>query len=264
MQNAGNRTWMNVGFANYHAGTLSIRRPLSRGFSFDFNYTLSHSIDNSSAAESGSGNGGAIVQDSFDYSAFRGSSDFDIRHNITGASLFELPFGKGKRWMSGDGWTNQLVGGWHINLIARYRSGLPTTIQNNGFYVTNYLNSSIAIPKPGVAVPVAGTTLNQNGNPSVFSSTTAVSAFTGQYPGRTGTRAITRLDDMVNFDLAVGKAFFMPFEGHRVIFRAEAFNAFNNVNFFNSALRLDRPATFGEYQSAMPARVMQFALRYEF
>jgi hypothetical protein len=56
----------------------------------------------------------------------------------------------------------------------------------------------------------------------------------------------------------------MPWEGHRIQFRAEAFNAFNNVNFFNPSLRLDRPSTFGEFQNVMPARVMQFALRYEF
>jgi hypothetical protein len=58
--------------------------------------------------------------------------------------------------------------------------------------------------------------------------------------------------------------FTLPFEGHRVLLRAEAFNAFNNVNFFDARLRMDQPATFGDYQRAMPARVMQFALRYEF
>ena len=86
----------------------------------------------------------------------------------------------------------------------------------------------------------------------------------GQYPGLTGTRAILRLDNMLNFDIAVTKAFYLPFEGHRLVFRGEAFNAFNNVNFFNPSLSLANPATFGEYQSAMAPRVMQFALRYEF
>lgn len=265
MQNAGNRTWMNAGFANYHGATLSIRRPLSNGIAFDFNYTLSHSIDNSSSAESGAGNGGAIVQDSFDFSAFRGSSDFDIRHNMTGAALFELPFGRNRAFLSSPpAWLNQIVGGWSLNTIARYRSGLPTTIQNNGYYVTNYLTSSIAIPKPGAVAPDAANSYNQNGNPSVFGNTNAADSYIGQYPGLTGTRAIVRLADMINFDIAASKAFFLPFEGHRLVLRGEAFNALNHANFFDAALRLDRPATFGEYQRAMPARVMQFALRYEF
>jgi hypothetical protein len=238
---------------------------MKSGIGFDFNYTLSHSIDNSSAAESGAGNGGATVQDSFDYSAFRGSSDFDIRHNITAAAMYELPFGKGRSFGSGArGWVDQFIGGWELDLISRYRSGLPTTIQNNGVYPTNYLNSSIAILRPGVAAPESGSTYNQNGNPSVFSNTNAVKSYMGQYPGRTGTRAIARLAGLVNFDLSASKRFNLPFEGHSISLRGEAFNAFNNVNFFDAVLRTDRTATFGEYQRAMPARVMQFALRYTF
>ena len=68
----------------------------------------------------------------------------------------------------------------------------------------------------------------------------------------------------MNFDLAASKRFMLPFEGHSISLRGEAFNAFNNVNFFDAVLRTDRTATFGEYQRAMPARVMQFALRYTF
>ncbi len=265
MQNAGNRTWRNVGFGNFHGMTLTLRRPLSHGVSFDFNYTLSHSIDNSSAAEAGAGTSGAIVQDAFDYSAFRGSSDFDIRHNITAASVAELPFGKGKPLFSGvPSWANQFIGGWALNTIMRYRSGLPTTISNGGIYPTNYLQSAIAIVRPGMTASSGGSTYNQNGNPAAFSSTTEYRNYMGQYPGRTGTRAIARLADMINFDLALTKAFPLPFEGHRIVFRGEAFNAFNNVNFFNPSLSLANPATFGEYQSAMSPRVMQFALRYEF
>lgn len=265
MQNAGNRTWMNVGFGNYHGGTLSVRRAMSKGFAFDLNYTMSHSIDNSSAAESGAGASGAVLQDAFDYGSFRGSSDFDIRHNLSSNVLYELPFGQGKSFLDkAPGWADQIVGGWQISTIMRYRSGLPTTIANSGVFPTNYLNAAIAIPKPGAAVPVAGTTFNQNNNPSVFGSTSAIQSYVGQYPGLTGTRAITRLDDFVNFDLAAAKFFRLPMEGHRIQFRAEAFNAFNTVNYFDPVLRLDRPANFGEYQRAQPARVMQLALRYEF
>jgi hypothetical protein len=79
LQLAGIPTWTNAAFANYHAATLTFRRPLSNGVAFDFNYTLSHSIDNSSGAESGAKFGGAILQDAFNPSAFRGSSDFDMR-----------------------------------------------------------------------------------------------------------------------------------------------------------------------------------------
>jgi hypothetical protein len=266
LQNAGMIAWRNAGSASFHGGQLTIRRPVMQGWGFDFNYTLSHSIDLSSGIEAGAGSSGAVIQNSFDPRAFRGSSDFDIRHNISANSVYELPFGKGKAFGSGvPGWANQVIGGWQVSGLMRYRSGLPTTITNAGVYPTNYLNSAIAILRPGATLPANGNGFNQNGNPSIFRETAgAMSSFMGQYPGRVGQRGIIRTNGMFNVDLAVAKAFFLPWEGHRIQFRAEAFNAFNNVNFFNPSLRLDRPSTFGEFQNVMPPRVLQFALRYEF
>ena len=65
-------------------------------------------------------------------------------------------------------------------------------------------------------------------------------------------------------DMAVVKIFPLPWEGQKMTFRAEAFNAFNNVNFSNPSLSLQSPGTFGEFQAVADGRVMQFALRYEF
>jgi hypothetical protein len=69
---------------------------------------------------------------------------------------------------------------------------------------------------------------------------------------------------MKNFDIGVAKSFALPWEGHSIQFRAEAYNAFNNVNFIQPSLSLQNPTQFGEYQNTMPPREMQFALRYEF
>jgi len=98
----------------------------------------------------------------------------------------------------------------------------------------------------------------------MFATTDTVNAFRNQYPGSTGTRALVRLAGLTNVDISIAKNFRMPWEGHKVQLRAEAFNAFNNVNFINPSLALYNPLTFGEYQNTTPPRVMQFALRYEF
>ena len=264
LQNTGLATWTNAGFSNYHAGTLTVRRPLASGVAFDFNYTLSHSIDNSSGAESGAGYGGAVLQDSFHPNAFRGSSDFDARHNITMDVLLQLPFGKGKRFL-GDApkWLDEVVGGWQISTLGRYRSGLPSTISNGGVYPTNYNTSAIGILAPGASNKTS-IGIDQNGLPSIFANTSAVSNYIGQYPGQTGTRAIVRLASLTNFDMAFAKSFALPFEGHVLQLRGEAFNAFNNVNFQNPSLSLASPAKFGEFQAALPARVVQLSLRYQF
>jgi len=264
LQSAGLPTWTNSGFANYHAGTLTVRRSLANGVAFDFNYTLSHSIDNSSGAESGAGVSGAVLQDAFHPGAFRGSSDFDARHNITMDVLLELPFGKGRKFLgSSPGWVNEIVGGWQVSTLGRYRSGLPSTISNGGIFPTNYENSAIAIVAPGQSNKTS-IGFDQNGLPSIFANTSANTNYIGQYPGQTGTRGIVRLAGLTNFDMAFAKSFALPWEGHRLQLRGEAFNAFNNVNFQNPSLSLATPAKFGEFQAALPARVVQLSLRYQF
>jgi hypothetical protein len=255
-------TWMNAGDANYDAGTFSLRRRFSSGLSFDFNYTLSHSIDNASAAEGAAGQDGAVIQNIFNPGEFRGSSDFDIRNQVNIDTVYELPIGKGKPfWSSAPGWANEMFGGWQISSIMRFSSGLPSVIQGNSTWDTNYWQGTLAI---ATAPFKTQTGYDTNGNPSMFANTNMTSDFADAYPGNVGTRALVRLAGMVNFDIAVAKSFPLPWEGHRIQFRAEAYNAFNNVNFIQPSLALYNPTTFGEYQATMPPREMQFALRYEF
>ena len=264
LQLAGLPTWTNAGFSDYHAGTLTIRRPLSNGIGFDFNYTLSHSIDNSSGAESGASTSGGVLQDAFNPSAFRGSSDFDARHNITTDVLLQLPFGKGHKFAGNAPlWLDEFIGGWQLALIGRYHSGLPTALTYGGVYNVNYENSSIAIAKPGYT-PRTSIGIDSSGVPSLFASTSAANNFEASYPGVTGTRAIIRLPGYTNFDMSLSKSFKMPWEGHALQFRAEAFNAFNNVNFYAPGTSVSSPGTFGEFQKAQPMRVMQLSLRYQF
>ncbi len=256
-------TWMNAGSANYDAATISLRRAFSSGLSFDFNYTLSHSIDNASAAEGSSGQDGAVIQNVFNPGQFRGSSDFDIRNQANIDVVYELPVGKGKPfWSDAPGWANEIFGGWQISTIARFASGLPSVVQGNQTWDVNYWQGTLAMATAPYKVTNG---YDSNGNPSVFSSTNATSSFADAYPGSAaGTRALVRLAGMKNFDIGVAKSFALPWEGHSIQFRAEAYNAFNNVNFIQPSLSLQNPSGFGEYQNTMPSREMQFALRYEF
>ncbi len=255
-------TWMNNGDANYDAMVVTIRRAFTNGLSFDMNYTWSHSIDNASAAEGAAGQDGAVIQNIFAPGEFRGSSDFDIRQQVNANVVYELPFGKGKPFLKTiPGWLNQAIGGWQVSTIMRFSTGLPSVIQGNYTWNTNYWQNSLAIP---IAPFSEHQGFDQLGNPSLFSNTSAYNDFADQYPGQTGTRALIRLAPIINFDFAIAKSFPLPWEGHRIQFRAEAYNAFNNVVFTNPSIALYNPSTFGEYQNTMPPREMQFALRYEF
>ncbi len=255
-------TWMNNGDANYHAMTITIRHAFTNGVSFDMNYTWSHSIDNASAAEGAAAQDGAVIQNIFAPGEFRGSSDFDIRQQVNANVVYELPFGQGKHFLrSAPGWLNQAIGGWQVSTIMRYSTGLPSVVQGNYTWNTNYWQNSLAIPTASFQQSRG---FDQLGNPSLFSNTSVYNDFADQYPGQTGTRALLRLAPMINFDIAIAKSFKLPWEGHRIQFRAEAYNAFNNVVFTNPSIALFNPSTFGEFQSTMPPREVQFALRYEF
>ena len=262
LQGSSMPTWMNAGTGAYHSLTVTLRRAFSQGFSFDFNYAWSHAIDLGSAAESGAGPQGAAIQNIFNTKEFRGSSDFDMRHNISANFLYELPVGKNKMlFHSAPGWVDQIIGGWQVSSVIRYRSGLPSTVAGDLAYNANYWLNSLTV----LNAPVhTGVGIDQNGNPSIFGNTSTASSFEDEFPGHSGTRAAVRLAPFFNTDLTLAKSFKLPWEHQRLQFRAEAFNAFNNVNFTNPSLSLLAPLTFGEFQGVMPARVMQFALRYEF
>jgi hypothetical protein len=270
------RTWENLGASNFHGMTLSLRKRYSQGLTFDFNYTWSHSIDNGSAAE---GNLFSTTDnpDSFDEAAgnivntFKrdqsiGSSDFDIRQQFNLNFIYELPFGRGKKFGdSAGGALNQLIGGWQLSGLTRYRSGLPFDIGNGSRWSTNFYGSGRALING--AVETQGGADNVDGVAGAFNDgRAAASNMAFNRTGLIGPRNIFRADDSFSTDLALGKRFQMPFEGHSLQFRWEVFNAFNNVNFTlqNLQRRYDRPAVLGQYRFTEPPRVMQFALRYEF
>ena len=92
-------TYTNAGKSAYHAMTVSLRRTVTHGWGYDFNYTLSHAIDNGSGSEGGSTSGSSGITDlpnAFAPSQGLGPADYDARHQITADCVVELPVGKGK------------------------------------------------------------------------------------------------------------------------------------------------------------------------
>ncbi|HTA45983.1 MAG TPA: TonB-dependent receptor [Bryobacteraceae bacterium] len=281
LQNSGLDVFTNNGKSSYNAMTIVLRRAVSGGWGYDFNYTWGHAIDNGSATESLTAanttslasptayySTGALLQDAFNPNAFRGPSDFDARHTISGDFVAELPIGKGKLlFNTTKGWVNELIGGWQVSGLVSFHTGTPLTVSDAGDYNVNYDVSAYALLAPGVALPSNGFRFDSNGIPSIFSNPNAVSSFVGAGPGVVGTRGILRSPHFFNTDLAVSKAFQMPWEHQSLTFRAEAFNAFNNVEWGIPNLSMASPTTFGEitgYAFGAAPRVLQMALRYTF
>ena len=88
------------------------------GLELNAAYTYSHSIDDSSDY-----NDTGFVN-SYDLNAYRASSNFDQRHNMTLAYVYDLPFFKGK------GLAHSLAGGWQWSGITLIQSGSPFSVYN--------------------------------------------------------------------------------------------------------------------------------------
>jgi hypothetical protein len=130
---------LNNGTSNYNALQVYANSKLRSGFQYTAAYTWSHSLDDSSGAF-GTGTNGAgifITSAGADMKANYGSSDQDQRQVFTFSALDELPFGRGKKFLSNAPWAvNEALGGWHVNVITSLESGTPITVTTGNYLYT--------------------------------------------------------------------------------------------------------------------------------
>ena len=116
-----------VASSDYHAGTLTLRERFKDQLTFDLNYTFSKSMDNASGLQQDSLFGySSLILNPLSPSLTRSVSDFDVRHIFNANAIWQIPIGRGKRFL-GDAPSvvNGILGGWQISGIFRANSGLP-------------------------------------------------------------------------------------------------------------------------------------------
>jgi hypothetical protein len=117
----------NRGQSNYNALEAQLIRHFKNGFNLQVSYTWSKTMTNADSAVpyfSGD-NGGGYVQNIFDTRSEVTLSNQDITNNFVASYLYELPFGKGKRYLAGNNFLDKGIGGWQIGGVQRYMSGQP-------------------------------------------------------------------------------------------------------------------------------------------
>jgi hypothetical protein len=134
--------WRSNSTSNYHALQLNLRKQMSRGVQFDFNYTWSKSIDIASDAQRIQGTTGGLggqVINVWSPDQHRSVSDFDTTHQINANWVVELPFGRGKRLGTNSGRAlDAVIGGWQLSGLARWTSGFPVSVGNGAIWPTNW------------------------------------------------------------------------------------------------------------------------------
>ncbi|MBM3737560.1 MAG: TonB-dependent receptor [Acidobacteria bacterium] len=228
----------NGGDSNYHAGQFTLRKRFDSGVLLNAAYTWAKSIDVLSLDPVLASVGGGLTTtsartpaDGRNYRNERARSDFDQRNVINATGIYELPFGKGKRFFgSATGIANTLLGGWSLNGIYTYQMGEPFTVRS-GVFTHNATAQSRAALKPGAALPKAQLQSKAGVvGPALFPN---ADAFTFPNPGEVGLgRNMFQGPSFWNVDASVAKAFQVT-ERVKAVFRAEFFNAFNHANFRN-------------------------------
>lgn len=118
----------NVGHSSYHALVTSIDRRFRNGLSFNTSYTWSRNItDADSALANNVPNGLRQDQNVYNHRLEKSISIQNIPNNFVISYLYDLPFGKGRRYMNGGGIVNYAIGGWTIGGVQRYESGQPVS-----------------------------------------------------------------------------------------------------------------------------------------
>jgi hypothetical protein len=291
------------GDSYYHGAIVQVRRRLEKGLDFGLSYTFSKSIDNMSvdpvAATSGGGlgNNSRTPTDVRDFALDRAVSDFDNTHVLVVNSRYELPFGKGRKFLNSlPGALDHVLGGWSLTGIYTYQSGEPYTI-NSGAATANFTiagkqtRADLRGPLPasrlqfvdGIVGPVVFDADDRDPNTNCRQVVGTQSFFCIPEPGGFGmARNALRGPGFWNFDLGILKTFRVS-ERVNIQFRAEMFNAFNHPNFENPRNATEGSPTvtsslFGQtccVTSSVPAsttiiatgepnRVIQFALKVQF
>jgi hypothetical protein len=266
--------YRSTGKGNYHALQWTVRKRFSDGLLFDFNYTFAKSIDLTSNAESDFANSSyGVILNPWNAALNRSVSDFDVQHTFTGFGVYEVPFGKNRRFLSGaNKIVDAFIGGWQVSGLYTITSGLPRSVLNTGAWPVNWDFSGFATPVGPVPAPATTRNtpgVNGIGGPNIFSDPSpARAAYDYTYAGGIGQRNGIRGDGLSSVDMSLSKRFIMPYkESHSIQFRWEMFNVPNAVRFDINTASLDvaNTGTFGKYTSLLQQpRVMQFGLRYGF
>jgi len=243
-----------IGSSTYHALQLKVEKRLSRSFTLLASYTNAKIIDDI-------GN----PQNNNNLRAERAISTLDRSQRLVISEVWELPFGKGRRFAnSAPALANLVIGGWQLNCVATFQTGQVLAISS----ATNTTNSLGGRQRPNSAGKSAK--LSHESVDSMLSRYFDTSVFTQPPPFTFGNLGRTLPDvrgpGVNNFDISMVKGFPVR-ERLNVQFRGEFFNAWNRTEFANPGTSYGT-AQFGVISgvsnSANPARQVQLALKLVF
>jgi hypothetical protein len=252
----------NGAWSYYHGLQVEINKRLSNNLSFTTNYTWSKAIDtNSEATFVGTGDTNSNGPNT---RLSRALSLFHTPHRFTMFLSYQNPFFDKRRDIVG-----QLLGGWYTSIVYKRAYGNPFTVTATG--VDLNLDGSLESRPVLINPNILGNIIN---NPNSSTNQLPVTAFRAatvadyESGGNILGRNTFYRDGVNNIDVSFYKSFLMPFEGQKIVVRADLFNAFNHVRYnLPNTVWSPGSTTFGritgESNDYLP-RNIQVSLRYVF
>ncbi len=246
--------------SNYRSLQVRLQQRLSDGLALLGSYTWAKSIDDASNFFPSAGDPN-YPQNSYDFNAERGRSNFDVRHRLSVSYIYDLPFGKGRKYLSGNGGWSTFLSGWQTAGIVTAQTGRPFTVA----LIREFDNSGTGFSALGFG---ANDRPNLVGDPQSGNSTPErwfnTAAFAFPPPGTFGNAGRNIVDgpgfQSVNASLIKNTNLT---ESVNLQLRAEVFNLFNHPNFNLPDNFLGSP-TFGQITSARDPRHIQLGIKLLF
>lgn len=257
------------GHSTYHAAIVKLDKRFSKGLTFQTSYAFSKLLTDSDTYWVN--NPPSYAADQYNRRLEKSIGQYDVTHNFKFAGIYDLPFGRGQRWLN-HGFASAILGNWRISSINIYQSGQPvaitTTVTPPLFagrtapYITSYTGwqpswsgsfdpavNHFFVPYGTGPFPLQGpgTALNGIGNATRYNPKVR------QFPG-------------FNENMSLAKEIPIK-ERLRLDFRAEAFNVFNRVRFGTGSTSI-QAQNFGVLTSNADIlntpRQLQLALKLSF
>jgi hypothetical protein len=259
----------NFGNSTYHSLQATVRKRTRHGLNFIAAYTWSKTL---SSTDNAIGYYSYYLQDYYNRRAEKSIASFDYTHNLKLTWIYDLPFGKGKKWVNSSGALDRVLGGWRITAIQNYRSGDPLQIVDGSLDpgVGGWGTRGDVIAGVDQKVPWKGPVDSENGtqylNPAAFGAPPADPNW-GSYATRWGTAPrflpSTRGPGFQSEDLGILKDTRIT-ERFILKFRADFFNLLNRAGRGDPDTYVDS-GTFGMITGpAHGPRNIMLSLRLDF
>ncbi|MGD1072077.1 MAG: carboxypeptidase-like regulatory domain-containing protein [Bryobacteraceae bacterium] len=250
--------------ALYYSFYVRAERRFSNGLSILASYTWSRDTDDITGASSAGASN--IVQVAGPQNAYNLAGEWslatqNVPDRFTMSATYELPFGKGKRYLTGSNWLNYAVGGWSLNTFGIIQSGFPLQVtQSNS---NSLIGASYQRPNATgtVSAATSGSIDSRLGewlNPAAFSVAPELTF------GDTSRFLNVGGPGLFSVDFSIFKSFTVG-ERVKAQFRAEALNSTNTPYFGNPGTTVTTASTFGVITSQINyPRLVQLGLRFSF